>query len=82
MDCKTCADLLVAYRLAVKLYLNAEQSIVERNMKRGLGKDYTAALEEAERLRLAYRDASDAFMEHWQQDHHVSRMAASASSNR
>jgi hypothetical protein len=75
MDCKTCADLLVVYKLAVKLYLNAEQSILERNMKRDLGEDYTAALEEAEGLRLASQEASDAFVEHWQQDHTVIRPA-------
>jgi hypothetical protein len=44
MDCKTCADLLVVYTLAIKLYLDAEQSIGERNMKRDLGEDYTEAL--------------------------------------
>jgi hypothetical protein len=54
----------------------------EEPENRSILPDYTAALEEAERLKLAYRDASDAFMEHWQQDHHVRPMAASASSNR
>jgi len=78
MDCKTCADLLVVYKLAVKLYVDAEQNIVERNMKRDLGADYEAALEDAERLRLACRDASDAFVDHWQQDHTVCQMAASS----
>jgi molybdenum cofactor biosynthesis enzyme MoaA len=82
IDCATCDKLLLAYKRAIKLYLDAEQNIAERHIKQDLGKDYTAALEEAERLKLAYRDASDAFMEHWQQDHHVSPMAASASSNR
>jgi hypothetical protein len=28
MDCKTCADLLFVYKLAVTLYLNAEHSVV------------------------------------------------------
>jgi hypothetical protein len=82
IDCATCDKLLLVYKRAVKLYLDAEQNIAERHIKQDLGKDYTAALEEAERLKLAYRDASDAFMENWQLDHHVSPMAASASSNR
>ena len=73
MDCKTCADLLFVYKLAVTLYLNAEHSVVERNMRRDLGEDYMAALEETQGLRLAYQDASDAFVEHWQQDHTVIR---------
>lgn len=82
IDCPTCDKLLLVYKRAIKLYLDTEQNIVERNIKQDHGKNYKAALEEAERLRLAYRDASDAFMKHWQQDHHVSRIAASFSSNR
>jgi len=69
MDCKRCADLLIVYKLAVKLHQNAEQSIALRNMKQDLGEHYTAALDETEQLRLARQDASDAFVEHWRQDH-------------
>ena len=39
MDCKTCANLLVVYKLAVKLYFDAEQNIAERHIKQDLGKD-------------------------------------------
>jgi len=67
MDCPICDNLLLAYKRAIKLYVDAELNIAERYP----ADDYEADLEEAERLRLASRDASDAFMEHWQQDHKV-----------
>ena len=79
MDCRICTHLLLVYQGAIKLYLDAEENIAERDIKRYLADDYKAALEEAERLRLACRDASDAFMVHWQQDHKV--LAAKAASS-
>jgi hypothetical protein len=69
MDCPSCNSLLLVYKRAIKLYIDAEQNIAERNIKRDLGEDYKAASEEAERLTLAYRDARDPFMEHWQNNH-------------
>jgi hypothetical protein len=78
MDCPICNSLLLAYKVAIKLYVDAEVNIAESSLKLYRGDDYKAALEEAERLRLACQDASDAFMEHWQEDHNVNKMAASA----
>jgi hypothetical protein len=64
MDCKTCEDLLAAYRSAVSLYTNAERSF------RGLlGDGFPVALKELKRLKQACRDADDALTEHRRQDH-------------
>jgi hypothetical protein len=67
--------LLLVYKGAIKLYVDAKENIA----KRYPGDDYEEALEEVERLRLACRDASDAFMVHWQEDHKV--LAAKAASS-
>jgi signal transduction histidine kinase len=75
MDCQICTHLLLVYKGAIKLYVDAEENTAERYP----GDDYEEALEEVERLRLAYRNASDAFMVHWQQDHKV--LAAKAASS-
>jgi hypothetical protein len=69
LDCPNCDSLLLVYKRTIKLYLDVEENIAERDTK-----PHPAALEEAERLRLTCRDASDAFMVHWQQDHKVSQM--------
>jgi hypothetical protein len=74
MDCPICNRLLLVYKRAINVYVDAEEKIAERYVSN----DNTAGLEEAERLRLACRDASDAFMEHWQQHHRV--FAAKAAS--
>lgn len=67
MICPICDNLLLVYKRAIKRYVDAERNIAEGYF----AGDYEAALEEAERLRLVCREASDAFMEHWQQDHKV-----------
>jgi hypothetical protein len=75
MDCPICNTLLLVYKGAIKLYVDAEENIAERYP----GDDYEEALEEVERLRLAYRNASDAFIVHWQQDHTVLASKAASS---
>ena len=62
--CKTCHDLLAAYKNAVRVYSDAELSC------RGLlGDDFQRVRKEVERLRQACRDADDALIGHLHRDH-------------
>ena len=64
MACKTCDDLLAAYKRAVKVYTNAEPSF------RGLiGDEFQLAFKELKRLGQACRDADEALMAHLRHDH-------------
>lgn len=64
MTCKSCDHLLAVYERAVKLYTNAA-----RNITGTLGDDFNVALAEAERMKLACREASDKLMMHWHEEH-------------
>jgi len=62
MVCKTCHDLLAAYKEAVSLY----QTAVWKNSALAIG-HFMLAFKQTKRLRKACRDANDAFMKHWSQ---------------
>jgi hypothetical protein len=64
MTCKTCQELLGLYDRSVRLYMNAAH-----NIKGTVGDDFKRAFAEAERLKLACREASDNLMMHWRQKH-------------
>lgn len=64
MDCKTCDDSFGFYKRSVSLFRNAVL-----NTPGCLGDDSRLAAEEADRLRLKCRDASDALMAHWRKAH-------------
>ena len=64
MDCKTCEQLLAAYRDSVSLFKNA--------VRKGSGAvrdDLRLTGKKAEQLGRQCKDASDAFMDHWRQHH-------------
>jgi hypothetical protein len=64
VDCKTCAELLGAYRHAVKLYTAAQGRF------QGLLKDdFKLAWEGLKRLREACKAADEALLLHWHQEH-------------
>ena len=64
MVCKTCGELLAAYKHAVRLYTHAE-----RSNRRMLGDVSRLTFEESYRLRRACIDANDALKAHCRQDH-------------
>jgi hypothetical protein len=64
MNCKTCDDLLGAYQRAVHLYTT---TVV--NTAGLFGANRRLASQEAERLKLACRDADNALISHLHQDH-------------
>ena len=64
MGCKTCNELLAAYKRAAKQYTEAMQA-----MSGLVGDDFRLALKELERWREASRGANDALTEHWRQEH-------------
>jgi hypothetical protein len=64
MDCETCGDLIAAYECSVKLYTEPMQDMAELAED-----DFQLALEGLERLRVKCREARDALVEHWHQDH-------------
>jgi hypothetical protein len=72
MDCPTCNELLAAYRHSVSLFKDAVQNIP------GAQEDSGLAVEQADRLKLKCREASDALMEHLR-EHHGTVAAKSAS---
>ena len=64
MACKTCDELLTAYKREVKLFGNAVSKISGT-----LGDDSRLATQEAAHLLVKCRKASDALMAHLRQDH-------------
>jgi len=64
MDCETCNNLLDAYKHFVTVLTNAGLCF-----RGASGEDFLPALKELKRLRQVCRDADDALMEHWRQDH-------------
>ena len=64
MTCPTCEDLLAAYRHSVDLFKDA----VEKSSG-AVGDDTRFTAEQATPLGQQCKVASDAFMEHWRQDH-------------
>lgn len=64
MTCETCHSLLATYTRSVRLYTNAARNIVGV-----LGADFWLVFERTEGLRLKCKEANDALMEHWRQDH-------------
>ena len=74
LGCKTCDDLLAAYSGAVSLY-----KTTVRDSTTLLGHELRLASQEAERLRLACRDADNALIAHWRQVHNnLAKKAASS----
>ena len=67
MTCQTCEDLLAAYRHSVDLFKDAAQK-----NSGVVGDDFKLKAQRATRLGQQCKDASDAFMEHWRQDHKAS----------
>jgi hypothetical protein len=66
MHCRTCDDLVAAYTSAVDLYTAVAQDIGTL-----VGDDFRLASKDAERLRLACRDADNALSAHFRQDSFV-----------
>ena len=64
MTCKQCNELLLLYERAVTLYTHAAFNITGT-----LEDDFVRAMSEAERLKLACREASDNLTMHWRQKH-------------
>jgi hypothetical protein len=67
MTCPTCDDLLAAYRDSVNLFKDA--------VEKGSGAvraDSRLTADHATRLGQECKNASDAFMEHWREDHKAS----------
>lgn len=64
MDCRTCEQLLAAYRLSVSLFKEAV-----RKRAGAVGDDSRLPGEAATRLGLQCKDASDALREHWLEHH-------------
>ena len=62
MVCKTCDDLLAAYKRSVRLFTDAE-----RRCQGMLGDDFRPALKKLQRLHLACMDANAAMTAHWSQ---------------
>jgi hypothetical protein len=63
MDCKTCTELIFAYRCAVRLFREAVENIP------GTREDSSQAVRNADALQLKCREASDRVMEHWREHH-------------
>jgi hypothetical protein len=62
MVCKTCDDLLAAWKRSVRLFTDAERGC------QGLhGDDFQLALKKLQRLHLACMDANCAMTTHWSQ---------------
>ena len=64
MACKTCDDLLSAYKRSVGLFGNAVSKISGT-----VGGDSRLATQEAAHLLVKCRDASDALMAHLRKEH-------------
>ena len=64
MPCRTCDDLLAAYKSAVDLYTTAARDIGTM-----AGDEFRMASKQAELLRLACHDADNALIAHFWQDH-------------
>jgi hypothetical protein len=64
MACKTCDELLAAYKLKVRLFGNAVLKI-----SGALGDDSRLATQDAAHLLVECRDASDALLAHLHQEH-------------
>ena len=64
MACKTCDELLAAYKREVRLFGNAVLKI-----SGALGDDSRLATQEAAHLQLKCREASDALLAHLRQQH-------------
>jgi hypothetical protein len=64
MNCRTCDDLLDAYKSAVRLYTTAAREIGTL-----AGNEFRVAFKQSEGLRQACRDADNAVMAHLRQDH-------------
>ena len=63
MDCQACNELLAAYRLSVSLFKEAVGKIP------GSAEDSGLAVATTNHLKLKCRDASDALIAHWREDH-------------
>ena len=64
VGCKRCSELLADYRDAVSVLTDAGRKF--QGPARG---DFPVALKELKRLRQACKDADDALIEHWRQEH-------------
>ena len=64
MACKTCDELLTAYQRSVKIFVNAD-----RSLQGLLRDDFQRPLKELESRRRTCRDANEALLAHWRQDH-------------
>lgn len=64
LDCKSCNDLLADYRRAVSVY-----KTTVRDSTTLQGVELRLASQEAERLRLACREADNALKAHWCPEH-------------
>jgi hypothetical protein len=64
MDCKTCDELLAAYKHAVSLYTTAQRGFLGP-----LVGDFDLAWKELKRLREACRAADDGLLGHWRTEH-------------
>jgi hypothetical protein len=64
VDCKTCDELLSAYRGTAKLYTAAQE-----RFQGLLGDDFKLAWKELKRLREACKAADEALLVHWRQEH-------------
>jgi len=64
MVCRTCLELLDAYKRSVSLFTTAE-----RNMRGLIGDDFQLAFKQLESLHQTCMEANAAVTEHWQQEH-------------
>jgi hypothetical protein len=64
MECEIYDALLANYKLAVRLFTKAELSF-----RGAIRDDFRLALKELKRLKQACKDADNALMDHWRQDH-------------
>lgn len=71
MDCKTCDELLAAYKDAVSLFKDSVRGIP------GTGADSRLATAKADRLRLKCTETNDALMEHWREHHRSGAISGS-----
>ena len=65
MSCKACGELLDIYQHSVKDYATAV-----RKSRGLLGEELRLALKETIRLSEARKDANDALLAHFREDHH------------
>jgi hypothetical protein len=64
MDCKTCEELLAAYKRSIGFFTKAVQRIPAR-----FGDDSREAAELVNRLRQGFKDGREDLMAHFRQDH-------------